>query len=441
MTLRECLAAPDLREKTNPSDLIRTDAPGVYLAPSSHGGRYYVVRNVGTAFVMCSCEAAMHERECKHVIAALELSDRLLTEQEKSLTTEEMTTAVAIAQRSPTVIRAEEMRLQIASHEAAWEGLLRIGARDIASGFAPKGAETPQKCAMILLKGLSLRIPVMEAYGYIDVIEGRPAIRGQMIGALVARSGQGHIYLEETTPMKCVAVGQRDGRRTRITVTIEMFKHLIHKDTWKNYPADMLRWKAIARVGRVVFPDVLSGMDVAGGDDLVDEPDEMGGRVEAIEGDFREVKDGNGDGETRPVAAAGGRSQGAEGDSPPASAPAPGPEWEPELKALLKEKGLAMRDLAPVLGVSDVTRHNYARLIHTYLAGMATPGGPGTIAGLVERAVELLQKGRDFFGPVAKCELCADPSTRTLADGLYCDEHAPSALILEIERQKAEAGS
>jgi hypothetical protein len=312
--------------------LVTTAAPGVYLHPASTGGDFYVLQAVGTPFVRCSCPAGQNDRECKHVVAALKAT----AEGEIVTTPDRTSTALVAAQKSTMVVKAEEARLQAASRLGAWKDALSLGRALVESGLMPKGVEKPEAAALIVLKAIELGIPPVSAFEFIDVIEGRPRLRAQMIGALVDRSGKGYIHIAESTPDRCTAIGYRTGRPTiKITCTLAQFAHLAKRDVWMHYPGDMLRAKAIARVGRVMFADVLGGMDASVEGELVDTADELGASVgEVIEGEAREV---------------------------PAEAPAPAVpayEWGSAFKAELRESGLGLRAVAEYLGLDAASGVN-----------------------------------------------------------------------------------
>ncbi len=356
--------------------LIPTAKKGVYLAESSRpgGGVFYTVSNVGTPFVICSCPAGRHDKPCKHAIAGLELSARLMKKEQDDMTTEEKTMAVTLAEKSPTVIKAEEARLAAAAYLGGWEDMKSLAAEHIRSGFAPKGIDKPEQGAMVLLKAVEMNIPITAAYEFIAVIGGRPKLMGQMVDALVSRSQKGYIHIEETDSQHCVAVGYREGRKPiRITFTIEDLNRMgVNNDNHKKFPADHCRWKAIARVGRVMFPDVLSGMDVVGPDgsmvDSVDMSQEEGhetGRHEVLDGEYRVVHDATDAGAHQ----SGGEAAG--GSVPAATEPPLSSGWTfDHLSASLKSEKVSVKDLAPVLGVAAelLTREAYPGHINTWLA-------------------------------------------------------------------------
>lgn len=135
------------------------------------------------------------------------------------------------------------MRLTVASQLAAWTGLKELAQGHIATGYAPKDVRSPEQGALILMKALELDIPVTAAYEFVAVINGRPKLMGQMVDALVSRSGKGYIHVKYSDDKRCTAVGVRPGRpNTEITFTIEMAAkaQLLKNPSWVTFPADHL---------------------------------------------------------------------------------------------------------------------------------------------------------------------------------------------------------
>jgi hypothetical protein len=267
--------------------------PGRLLVESrTTRGLFYEVSNVGTPFVVCSCPAADNERGCWHETVALERSMELMDEQ-RTEGEGAPPTALMLAERSPAVVKSAEMQLSVVHHLAGWNTYLELGKGMLASGLLPASITKPEAAAVILMKGASLGIDPALAFEYIDVIDGRPAVRAQMIRALVAASGKGRIDIEETSSMRAVAVGHRPGwKPVRVVYTIEDASRagLINKPNWKQHPDAMLVARASARVGRYMFADVLAGFPSVDGGEIVDAPDvSAGGTVTFIEGEFSEV--------------------------------------------------------------------------------------------------------------------------------------------------------
>ncbi|MGK2898586.1 MAG: hypothetical protein ACSLE9_07845 [Burkholderiaceae bacterium] len=295
--------------------LIATALPGGYLIASrSVPGTFHVLQGVGTPFPTCSCEGWGNRQECWHTLFAVEhtatpdAKENLMPDPDTNTATAD---APDVGDDAPSValvpaanatrglqMKAAVSRARIADQLQMWVDLVAIGHGMIQSRLLPRGVQTAEGAAMIMLKATALDIEISEAFDYIDVIDGRPAIRAQMMRALVARSGKGRIMVESADATQATVVGIRPGwGECRVTYTVEdaQAANLMSKDNWKNHPADMCVSRASTRVCRRLFADVLSGMDTVWQDaegyevDAIDGPE--GGIVteRPLEGEYREV--------------------------------------------------------------------------------------------------------------------------------------------------------
>lgn len=147
-----------------------------------------------------------------------------------------------------------------------WEFMLKLGAGLVQTGFMPKGVDTPAKAAAIMLKGRELGIPPMEAIANISIINGKPTIQAKLMMALVKRAyGSDAIWVEKTNNELCTVGYSRGSRKSFYTFTMEDAKlaNLLN-DTWRKYPAAMLRARCISAVCVMEFPDVTGGLYVPG---------------------------------------------------------------------------------------------------------------------------------------------------------------------------------
>lgn len=166
--------------------------------------------------------------------------------------------------------------------------------RPVAGGLAPKTLEEVWRIATIIAQsdlapkdyrnkpgnvfvavemGMELGIPIMQAVQNIAVINGRPAIWGDLGLALVEASGLlvDHEESYEGTPgqpdFTAVCVMQRRGRKPRrveFSMNDAKTAGLAGKDgPWKQYPKRMLQMRARWFCLRDLFPDVLKGVRAA----------------------------------------------------------------------------------------------------------------------------------------------------------------------------------
>lgn len=159
---------------------------------------------------------------------------------------------------------------------AEWVALKEQAAVIASSGLAPKSASTPDKVLVIALKARELRLPPMVGLSHIYVVEGKPTLSAEIMAALVHRAGH-RLRVVETSAERCVIEGERvddPGHPQRVTWDMDDAKRagVAGKGPWKNYPAAMLRARAISALCRFAFADVLMGVAFT--------PEELGANVD-----------------------------------------------------------------------------------------------------------------------------------------------------------------
>lgn len=121
----------------------------------------------------------------------------------------------------------------------------------------------PEAMLAVILKGRSLGLDDMQALDSIDFIDGKAALSGEAMVALVR--SKGHSIMWELVPgEKCTARGRRGdtGDEGEITWTVAMAKEagLWGRGAWKGYPDTMLTWRAVSQLCRFLYADVLRGV-------------------------------------------------------------------------------------------------------------------------------------------------------------------------------------
>lgn len=130
---------------------------------------------------------------------------------------------------------------------------------------------------MIMLAARELGIPPMQALnGGLNIINGKVEVSAGMMSALIRRAGH-TIGTKEETPTKCTLYGKRidNGQEEEASFTLEEAKAagLIKSGgAWTKCPPDMLWNRALSRLKRRLFSDVIgvgyiqgevSGVDAA----------------------------------------------------------------------------------------------------------------------------------------------------------------------------------
>lgn len=135
------------------------------------------------------------------------------------------------------------------------------------SDFVPKDFQNKSGNILVALQwGAEIGLQPLQALQNIAIINGRPAIWGDAMLALVRQSGLLVAIDEKQTDIMATCTVQRKGEEPYTTTfTMEDAKRagLANRNTWSAYPKRMMQMRARAYALRDVFPDVLKGMAIA----------------------------------------------------------------------------------------------------------------------------------------------------------------------------------
>lgn len=127
-----------------------------------------------------------------------------------------------------------------------------------------KGIASPEQAAVVMLMGAELGFTLTAAFSYIDMIEGKPALKPVGALALIHRSKMFDVKITNEPGACTVWMRRRDtGFEYTERYTIEDAQRaglVKSKGAWETYQANMLRARAIGFCARVVAPDVLAGL-------------------------------------------------------------------------------------------------------------------------------------------------------------------------------------
>ena len=147
------------------------------------------------------------------------------------------------------VVQDNEMKMfQIIAQSAAKSGLY-------------KNAGGVDAIFMVLLAAHDLGIkPTIALNGGIWNIQGKIEISARLMTSMIRRAGHS-LKIVESTATTCTILGKRADNSDEHEVTFNM-EHaqkagLAGRDTWKKYPEDMLYSRALSRLARRLFPDVI----------------------------------------------------------------------------------------------------------------------------------------------------------------------------------------
>lgn len=172
-----------------------------------------------------------------------------------------------------------------------WRLMMDMASSLVPTGFLPESIKRPEQAVAIMLKGRELGVPPMYALSNIAVVKGKPTVSAEMMLALIYRDhGKRAIRVKESTNDHCTIEYRLPGWDvTAYTFTMQDAAKagLANSNTWKQYPAAMLRARCISAVARMAFPESIAGMYVPGelGEDVTvtDEGEVVSASTAAVE--------------------------------------------------------------------------------------------------------------------------------------------------------------
>lgn len=147
----------------------------------------------------------------------------------------------------------------------------------------------PANVLVAMAMGEALDLKPIEAINTINVINGKPALSAELMGALVRRAGHKlRVEVTKKPPSATATLIRKDdpGFEYKVTWDTEAAKTaglLESTPSWRNYPDQMMRARAITEVCRMGAPDALAGF-VYTAEELGGEPqDPLSGPVIEVE--------------------------------------------------------------------------------------------------------------------------------------------------------------
>jgi hypothetical protein len=123
----------------------------------------------------------------------------------------------------------------------------------------------PADVAFAVMRGAELGLSPIASICGIHVISGKPCLSADTMVAVVLASGHAEYFVEtESNATSCTWETKRKGSplAQRRTWTMEDAKRagLATKDTWRLYPRQMMSSRARSELARLVYPDILAGV-------------------------------------------------------------------------------------------------------------------------------------------------------------------------------------
>lgn len=171
----------------------------------------------------------------------------------------------------PATVHADDKGLLVGGTlDEQW----RLATAYLKSGLMPAALNTPEKILVATQFARELGLPPVTAMRQIYVINGTPALFGDLPLSLVMKSGQLEDIVEEIEldehgePFRATCKVKRRYVNSWVirTFTMEDAKRaglLSRKGPWQTYPKRMLQCRARAWALKDLFPDMLSGSAIA----------------------------------------------------------------------------------------------------------------------------------------------------------------------------------
>lgn len=130
------------------------------------------------------------------------------------------------------------------------------------------GLSSPEQAIVLMAKAADLGLPITAAFDFFDLIENKPVLKPVGALALIHRSGNFDVTIDDTQADRCiVSIKRRDtGFQHTVIYTIDeakaagLIKAGKEGSAWNRFTSDMLRNRAVGRCARIVAPDVLAGL-------------------------------------------------------------------------------------------------------------------------------------------------------------------------------------
>ena len=140
------------------------------------------------------------------------------------------------------------------------------------SGLLPDSIKNLKQALMIALKGKELGLELFYALSHISVVNGKCMIEGQAMLSLIYKKYPNaqirYVTPREKRDLEATVTMSRSPEEDpdEFTFSMEDAKRagLTNKPPWKQYPQDMLRWRAVGQGARFKFPDAVGGLYVPG---------------------------------------------------------------------------------------------------------------------------------------------------------------------------------
>jgi len=146
----------------------------------------------------------------------------------------------------------------------------------VKSGFLPSTVKTPEQAMAIAIKGVEVGFPMMQSFGHINIITGKPAISAEGMNYLIRKNcPDAKIDILERSIERCRIRATRPNHEPcEFEFSMEDAKRaeLLANPSWKKYPKNMLFARCFSDMAKTVFADCIGGVSYT--------PEELGAEVD-----------------------------------------------------------------------------------------------------------------------------------------------------------------
>lgn len=169
-------------------------------------------------------------------------------------------------QNPPAELAKINESYQISLEPAKFDAACVVAKKLIDTGFLPQHIKTPAQAVSIMLMGKELNLPPMLALRKIFVVHGTPGLAAELMLAKIMESKILEDIKIDQRPDGCTVTVKRKGISTAFSASFtkaDAFNMgLMEKPNYKAQPGTMFMWRAVSKVGRMAFPDVIGGMHI-----------------------------------------------------------------------------------------------------------------------------------------------------------------------------------
>ena len=140
---------------------------------------------------------------------------------------------------------------------------MSLGDIFVKSGMFPD-IKVQAQAVVKILAGRELGLSPLESMTNIYIVNGKVALQVKVIAALIKKSGKYDYQVEKQDNEECtIAFFQKNGTfkeigKSTFTIKDAAKAGIVNKDSWKNYPKNMLFARALSNGARFYCPDVYS---------------------------------------------------------------------------------------------------------------------------------------------------------------------------------------